>query len=72
MVVRAFPSALDWIEVFVRVFRGGDRGWVADRAEHQVGGDRRRVGVPDVGRDQLGGEASLGENGGERQHGAAA
>jgi hypothetical protein len=71
MVVSAFTSALDRIEVFVRVFRGVDRGWLADRAEHQVGGDRRRVGVPDVGGDQLGGEASLGENGREREYGAA-
>jgi hypothetical protein len=72
VVVSAFARALDRVEVFVRVLRARDRGWLADRAEHQVGGDRRRVGVPDVGRDQLGGEASLGENGGERQHGAAA
>ncbi len=71
MVVSAFTSALDRIEVFVRVFCGGDRGWLPDRAEHQVGGDRRRVGVPDVGGDQLGGEASLGENGREREYGGA-
>jgi hypothetical protein len=56
----AFAGARDGIEVFVRVLLGADRGGVTDGTEHQVRGDRRRVGVPHVRRDQLGGEASCG------------
>ena len=72
VVVGAFPSALDGIELLVCMLCSVDRRRTAYWAEHQMCRDRRRPGVSDIGGDQLGRHARLGESGCEREHGAAA
>ena len=71
VVVDALACALDGVQMLVLVLDGVDLGGPADRSEHQVGHDRGRLRVADIGRDQLDRETPLRNHCRDREHHSA-